>query len=150
MNGSIFKNIASSSTLGAASRSASSTAQQVDQISIPCSNIKWAQLGTYVLGCSILAGSAGLAVVVESIAGISAVTAGGIALVVSGRVRRDFSRGFKWATDYCKYLKDNLFNKGLMKKRVEDLMKIEQDDGIMFRVFVSSCFISKSQLILNV
>jgi len=44
--------------------------------------------------------------------------------------------------DYCKYLKDNLFNKDLMKKRMEDLMKIEQDDGVIFRVFVPPPFVS--------
>jgi hypothetical protein len=133
INGSICKNIASNSD-----NSTSSTSQQADQ----CSNIKWAQLGKYALGCSFLAGSAGVAIVCDSIAGISAVTVGGVALLVSGRVRRDFSRGLKWTTDYCKYLKDNLFNKDLMKKRVDDLMKIEQDDGVLFRVFVPPCFVS--------
>lgn len=134
INGSICKNIASNST--------SSTAQQRDHPSVSCSNVNWTQLGKYALGCSFLAGSAGVAVVYESIVGISAVAVGSVALLVSGRVRRDFSRGLKWTTDYCKYLKDNLFNKELMKKRVEDLMKIEQDDGVIFRVFVPLCFIS--------
>ena len=146
MNGSIFKNVALSSAQGSNSTSAtSSISQQPDQSSIPCSNIKWARIGTYTLGCSILAGSAAFAVIVESMTIGVTVAVGSAALLVSPRARHDFSRGFKWTTDYCKYLRDSLFNQDMMKKRVQDLVKIEQDDGAVFRVFVLSSYFINNQ-----
>ena len=46
--------------------------------------------------------------------------------------REELSVGYTWATDHMKYV-GNLWDEGRLKKRVDDLMEIEEKMGVLFR-----------------
>lgn len=46
--------------------------------------------------------------------------------------REDISGGYAWATDHMKYV-GSLWDEGSLKKRVDDLMQIEETMGVLFR-----------------
>jgi hypothetical protein len=51
--------------------------------------------------------------------------------------RDDLASGYGWATDHMKFL-GNLWDEKVMQKRVENIIDLEQDMGVLFRVFVFS------------
>ncbi|GJE84998.1 hypothetical protein PsYK624_010750 [Phanerochaete sordida] len=48
--------------------------------------------------------------------------------------REEIGVGYNWATDHMKYV-GNLWDEATLKKRVDDLMQIEQKMGVLFRTF---------------
>ncbi|KAK0191145.1 hypothetical protein F5146DRAFT_930000 [Armillaria mellea] len=48
--------------------------------------------------------------------------------------REDLGVGYTWATDHMKYVK-NLWDEPALRQRVEDLVDIEEQEGVVFRVF---------------
>ena len=49
--------------------------------------------------------------------------------------REDLEQGYAWATDHMKYVK-NLWDEEALRKRVDDLLDIENQEGVLFRVQV--------------
>jgi len=47
----------------------------------------------------------------------------------------DLTQGLTWATDHLKYV-GNLWDEAVLAKRVEDLVDIENEHGVIFRMFV--------------
>ena len=54
--------------------------------------------------------------------------------------RDDLTQGFTWATDHLRYA-GNLWDEAALAKRVEDLIDIENEHGVIFRTFVSIVFV---------
>lgn len=75
---------------------------------------KWAP-AAYAVGGAVLAGAA----------------AGG-----AYYKREDLGVGYTWATDHMKYVR-NLWDEAALNKRVDDLLDIEDQEGVVFRVWVS-------------
>jgi hypothetical protein len=50
--------------------------------------------------------------------------------------RRDLSEGLSWATDHMKYV-GNLWDKKSLNQRVEALIDIEKERGVIFRTLVN-------------
>ncbi|KAF8917847.1 hypothetical protein CPB85DRAFT_1373990 [Mucidula mucida] len=73
---------------------------------------KWAP-AAYAVGGAVLAGAA----------------AGG-----AYYKREDLGVGYTWATDHMKYVR-NLWDEAALNKRVDDLLDIEDQEGVVFRVF---------------
>ncbi|KAK0453436.1 hypothetical protein EV421DRAFT_681255 [Armillaria borealis] len=48
--------------------------------------------------------------------------------------RDDLGVGYTWATDHMKYVR-NLWDETALRQRVEDLVDIEEQEGVVFRVF---------------
>jgi len=48
--------------------------------------------------------------------------------------RDDLASGYGWATDHMKYI-GNLWDENAMRRRVESVIDIEQDMGVLFRTF---------------
>ncbi|EKM59798.1 uncharacterized protein PHACADRAFT_206021 [Phanerochaete carnosa HHB-10118-sp] len=48
--------------------------------------------------------------------------------------REDIGVGYTWATDHMKYV-GTLWDEATLKKRVDDLMQIEENMGVLFRTF---------------
>ncbi|KAK0230978.1 hypothetical protein IW262DRAFT_1453901 [Armillaria fumosa] len=48
--------------------------------------------------------------------------------------RDDLGVGYTWATDHMKYVR-NLWDEPALRQRVEDLVDIEEQEGVIFRVF---------------
>jgi hypothetical protein len=46
--------------------------------------------------------------------------------------RNDINVGYTWATDHMKYV-GTLWDEDSLKKRVDDLMQIEEEMGVLFR-----------------
>lgn len=82
----------------------------------PASPWKWAGPAAYAVGGAILAGAA----------------AGG-----AYYKRDDINVGFTWATDHMKYV-GNLWDEGALKKRVDALIDIEEQEGVLFRTSVDA------------
>lgn len=76
---------------------------------------KWAP-AAYAVGGAVLAGAA----------------AGG-----AYYKREDLTQGLIWATDHLKYA-GNLWDEAALAKRVEDLVDIEKEHGVVFRTSVFS------------
>jgi hypothetical protein len=63
--------------------------------------------------------------------------------------RDDLTQGLTWATDHLKYV-GNLWDEAALAKRVEDLVDIEKDHGVVFRTSVLlhtyhyDCFLTTS------
>ncbi|KAF9464385.1 hypothetical protein BDZ94DRAFT_1256321 [Collybia nuda] len=74
---------------------------------------KWAAPAAYAVGGAILAGAA----------------AGG-----AYYKRDDINEGFTWATDHMKYV-GNLWDENTLKKRVDALIDVEEQEGVLFRTF---------------
>ena len=51
--------------------------------------------------------------------------------------RDDLASGYGWATDHMKYV-GNLWDENAMRRRVESVIDIEQDMGVLFRTYVPS------------
>jgi hypothetical protein len=67
------------------------------------------------------------------------VLAAGAAAGTAYYKRNDLALGYGWATDHMKYI-GNLWDEDAMRKRVEDVIDIEQDIGVIFRTCVSLSF----------
>lgn len=50
--------------------------------------------------------------------------------------REDLGQGYTWATDHMKYVR-NLWDEDALKRRVETLLDVEKDMGVVFRTCVS-------------
>ncbi|KAF8969448.1 hypothetical protein BDZ97DRAFT_1962349 [Flammula alnicola] len=72
---------------------------------------KWAGPAAYAVGGAILAGAA----------------AGG-----AYYKKDDLTQGFSWATDHMKYV-GNLWDEAALEQRIEALINIERDHGVVFR-----------------
>jgi hypothetical protein len=75
-----------------------------------------------------------------------AVLAAGAAAGTVYYKRDDLALGYGWATDHMKYI-GNLWDENAMRKRVESIIDIEQEMGVLFRTYVpfnlvctKSCF----------
>ncbi|PBK72773.1 hypothetical protein ARMSODRAFT_953174 [Armillaria solidipes] len=81
----------------------------------PESNTSWSKWApaAYAVGGALLAGAA----------------AGG-----AYYRRDDLGVGYTWATDHMKYVR-NLWDETALRQRVEDLVDIEEQEGVIFRVF---------------
>lgn len=53
----------------------------------------------------------------------------------------DLTQGLSWATDHMKYV-GNLWDEGSLNQRVEALIDIEKERGVIFRVLVNICSLS--------
>jgi hypothetical protein len=76
-----------------------------------------------------------------------AVLAAGAAAGTAYYKRDDLALGYGWATDHMKYI-GNLWDQNSMRQRVESVIDLEQDMGVVFRTYVfpslcnSLCLIS--------
>ena len=77
---------------------------------------KWAPVA-YGAGAALLAGAAASAVYYK---------------------RDDVNFGWSWASDHMKYVK-NLWDENALKMRVENLVTIGEEVGVVFRTYVFSC-----------
>lgn len=75
---------------------------------------KWASPAAFAVGGAILAGAA----------------AGG-----AYYNREDLGQGYTWATDHMKYV-GTLWDETALNRRIEDLIDIEEREGVTFRMFV--------------
>ena len=71
---------------------------------------KWAGPAAYAMGGALLAGAAGGAYYKKD----------------------DLTQGLTWATDHMKYV-GNLWDEAALDQRVEALIDIEKDQGVIFR-----------------
>lgn len=60
--------------------------------------------------------------------------------------RDDLTQGLSWATDHMKYV-GNLWDEESLNQRVEALIDIEKERGVIFRTLVNIC--SLSPMVLN-
>ncbi|KAG7449035.1 uncharacterized protein BT62DRAFT_888030 [Guyanagaster necrorhizus] len=51
--------------------------------------------------------------------------------------RDDLGVGYTWATDHMKYVR-NLWDEAALRQRVDDLVDIEEQEGVVFRVFYTN------------
>lgn len=58
--------------------------------------------------------------------------AAGVAAGTAYYKRDDLALGYGWATDHMKYI-GNLWDENAMRKRVEDVIDVEQEIGVLFR-----------------
>lgn len=65
-----------------------------------------------------------------------AVVAAGAAAGTAYYKRDDLALGYSWATDHMKYVGNLWDDESAMRKRVENLIDIEQDMGVPFRMSV--------------
>ena len=75
---------------------------------------KWAAPAAYTVGGAVLAGAA----------------AGGVYYA-----REDLTQGLSWATDHLVFV-GNLWDQAALEKRVDDLVDIEKEHGVIFRTSV--------------
>jgi len=85
----------------------------------------WAGPAMYAVGGAVLAGAA----------------AGG-----AYYKRDDLTQGLSWATDHMKYA-SNLWDEEALNQRVEALIDIEKEDGVIFRTLVHDLFVASLEMI---